>query len=135
MKVSLIAALTLLTPAVALAGSSGPIGKWRTGDGAAQVQIKTCSIGLCGSSGAAADGGGTDDNNPNPALRGRKLIGLPILSLRQTAENLWSGDVYNAQNGQNYNARLTVKSETAIQIEGCVEGTNVCGAETWTRSK
>jgi len=135
MKVLLIAATTLLAPAAALAGADGPIGKWRTGDGSAQVQIRECSVGLCGSIVATADRSGADENNPNPSLRGRKLLGLPILSLKKAGDNTWSGDVYNAQNGQNYHARLSMSGDSALTIEGCVPDTNVCGAEKWTRAK
>jgi uncharacterized protein (DUF2147 family) len=132
MKVSLIAAVIVLAPAAALAG---PAGKWRVGDGTAVVSIRQCGSGLCGSIAATSDGGGVDENNPNPALRNRSLIGLPILSLRKDGDNLWSGSVYNAKDGQNYSARLSMSGESALTLEGCVAGTNICGAESWSRSR
>jgi uncharacterized protein (DUF2147 family) len=132
MKVSLIAAMMALAPAVAHAG---PAGKWRVGDGTAVVSIRQCGAGLCGSIAATSDGGGTDENNQNPALRGRKLVGLPILSLAPAGDNLWSGNVYNAQNGQNYSARMSMKGDAVLTLEGCAPGTNLCGEDQWTRAR
>jgi len=132
MKVALVAAVALLIPASALAG---PAGKWRVGDGTAIVQIKDCAGGLCGAIAWTADKDGRDDNNPDPRQRNRQLVGLPMLRLEKKGENLWSGDVYNAKNGQNYSARLTQKSDAQITLEGCVPGTNLCGEDSWTRVK
>lgn len=132
MKISLIAATLVLAPVAAIAG---PVGKWRVGDGTAVVSIRQCGAALCGSIAATSDGGGVDENNPNPALRGRKLIGLPILRLEKTSENLWSGSVYNAQNGQDYTAKLSMTSDTALTLEGCAPGTNLCGDDQWTRAR
>lgn len=132
MKVWPLALSLLAAPTIALAG---PAGKWRVGDGAAQVQIKSCGgDNLCGSI-AATPGGGVDENNPNPQLRGRALVGLPILRLSKAGENLWSGTIYNAKNGQNYAAKMSMKSDTVISLEGCVPGTNVCGEDRWTRTR
>jgi uncharacterized protein (DUF2147 family) len=130
MKGPLLAALISMVPAVAAAG---PVGKWRVADGTAHVQISQCGPALCGSIAWTNDGGGTDENNPNPAYRTRSLVGLPIMHLQPSGDNLWTGDVYNAKNGQNYSAKLNLRSETVLRLEGCVPGTNLCGEENWTR--
>jgi uncharacterized protein (DUF2147 family) len=133
MKLACVAALALLTPTVALAG---PAGKWRVGDGTAVVQIRDCDGGgLCGHIAWTSDKDGRDENNPVAANRARPLVGLPILRLAKQSENLWSGDVYNAQNGQNYSARLSQKSDAQVVLQGCVPGTNICGEDSWTRVK
>ncbi|MGA9824427.1 MAG: DUF2147 domain-containing protein [Methylocystis sp.] len=124
--------LTLLPPVAALAG---PAGKWRVGDGTAVINIHNCGAGLCGSIDSIPDRNAKDENNPNPAQRSRALLGLPILSLQKSGDNLWSGTIYNAEDGQNYSARLTQKSETVVTLEGCVQGTNVCGEDQWTRQR
>jgi uncharacterized protein (DUF2147 family) len=130
MKVWPLALSILLTPVVALAG---PTGKWRVGDGTGHVQIRQCGgEALCGT---IASTTGKDENNPNPALRGRALSGLQILRLSKTGDNLWSGTIYNAKNGQNYAARMSMKSESLLTVEGCVPGTNVCGEDRWTRTR
>ena len=108
-RIALIMALTLLPPVAALAG---PAGKWRVGDGKAVINIHNCGAGLCGSIDSIPDRNAKDENNPNPAQRSRALLGLPILSLQKSGDNLWSGTIYNADDGQNYSARLTQKSDT-----------------------
>lgn len=131
-RIALIMALTLLPPVAALAG---PAGKWRVGDGTAVINIHNCGAGLCGSIDSLPDRNAKDENNPNPAQRSRALLGLPILSLQKSGDNLWSGTIYNAQDGQNYSARLTQKSDTIVTLEGCVLSTNVCGEDQWTRQR
>jgi uncharacterized protein (DUF2147 family) len=130
MKGALVAAVILLTPAAAIAG---PAGKWRVADGTAHIQITPCGKALCGSIAWTNDGGGKDDHNPDPAQRGRSLMGLPILHLQPTGANLWTGTVYNANDGQNYSARMYLQSESVLKIEGCVPGTNLCGEQSWNR--
>lgn len=127
-----ILALTLLTPA---AGLAGPNGKWRVGDGTAVINVQNCGPNLCGTIEAVPEHGARDDNNPDPKLRTRPLVGLPILTLQKSGENLWTGFIYNPKDGQNYSARLTQKSETAVTLEGCVQGTNLCGEDNWTRAQ
>ncbi len=130
MKGPLVAVAILMIPAAAIAG---PAGKWRVADGTAQIQISPCGQALCGSIAWTNDGDGKDDHNPNPAQRGRSLIGLPILNLQPSGANLWTGNVYNANDGQNYSARMYLQSESVMKIEGCVPGTNICGEESWSR--
>jgi uncharacterized protein (DUF2147 family) len=129
-RVALVMAVTLLTSVAALAG---PAGKWRVGDGTAVISIHNCGAGLCGSIDSISDRNAKDENNPNPAQRSRALLGLPILSLQKSGDNLWSGTIYNAKDGQNYSARLSQKSDTVVTLEGCVQDTNICGEDQWTR--
>lgn len=131
-RIALTMAFTLLPPVAALAG---PAGKWRVGDGTAVINIHNCGAGLCGSIDSIPDRNAKDENNPNPAQRSRALLGLPILSLQKSGDNLWSGTIYNAKDGQNYSARLTQKSETVVTLEGCVQDTNICGEDQWTRQR
>ena len=84
-RIALIMALTLLPSAAALAG---PAGKWRVGDGTAVINIHTCGAGLCGFIDSIPDRNAKDENNPNPAQRSRALLGLPILSLQKSGDNL-----------------------------------------------
>ena len=124
-----VLAATLLASAAA----AGPAGKWRVGDGTAVINVHNCGAGLCGSIEAIAEKGAVDENNPNPAQRSRPLQGLPIMSLQKSGDNLWSGTIYNAQDGQNYAAKLKQDGEAALTLEGCVSGTNLCGQDHWTR--
>jgi uncharacterized protein (DUF2147 family) len=125
-----IPALTLLTASAALAG---PIGKWRVGDGTAVIALHMCGANLCGIIEAGPEKGALDDNNPVPAQRTRRLLGLPILNLKKSGDNNWAGTVYNANDGQNYQANLRQTSESQLTLEGCVVGTNICGSDNWMR--
>jgi uncharacterized protein (DUF2147 family) len=126
-----IPALTLLTASAAAA--AGPIGKWRVGDGTAVIALHLCGANLCGVIESGPEKNALDDNNPDPAQRGRRLLGLPILNLRKSGDNKWAGTVYNANDGQNYQANLSQTSETQLTLEGCVVGTNICGSDSWMR--
>jgi len=126
-----IPALTLLTASAAAA--AGPIGKWRVGDGTAVIALHMCGANLCGVIESGPEKNALDDNNPDPGQRGRRLLGLPILNLRKSGDNKWAGTVYNANDGQNYQANLTQTGEGQLTLEGCVVGTNICGSDNWMR--
>ena len=126
-----IPAMTLLTASAALAAE--PIGKWRVGDGTAVVALHMCGANLCGVIEAGPEKNALDDNNPNPAQRTRRLLGLPILNPKKSGDHQWAGTVYNANDGQNYQANLTQTSDTQLTLEGCVVGTNICGSDSWMR--
>lgn len=112
---------------------AGPAGKWRVGDGSAVINVHSCGAGLCGSIDMIAERGAKDENNPDPAQRARPLLGLAIMSLQRSGDNLWSGMIYNAKNGQSYAAKLMQSNEASLTLEGCVVGTNLCGEDHWTR--
>lgn len=88
MKVrGIVFVLSLLLPSVAFANSF--IGVWSTKEDKSRVEIKNCSADeskLCGTiiwlkepldeNGKAK----ADDNNPEKSLRGRLILGLPLMT-------------------------------------------------------
>jgi len=77
--------------------------------------------------------GGTDKNNPDPKLRNRPTLGMPILmDMAPTNPNKWEGNVYNSENGKIYSASITLSDPNTVRIQGCVLGF-LCGGESWTR--
>jgi hypothetical protein len=78
--------------------------------------------------------GGRDKNNPDPAKVSRPTLGMLILldMKRTTAAEQWNGKVYNAKDGQTYDASIKLLSPDQLAIEGCVLGF-LCGGETWSR--
>jgi uncharacterized protein (DUF2147 family) len=128
---ALTATFFVVSPALA-----DPIGDWRVADGTATVRIKKCGAALCGYVLATSTPAGRDDRNPDPSKRGRSVIGLEVLiNMQKAAENVWSGTTYNAEDGQTYSAKISLQSEQALQIQGCVSGGGPCGSETWNRIK
>jgi uncharacterized protein (DUF2147 family) len=78
--------------------------------------------------------GGIDDKNPNPALRKRPTLGMPILlGMTGTAGAATrSGQIYNSQDGRVYSGRIRLAGPNTLHVEGCVLGF-LCGGEDWQR--
>lgn len=134
----LLAALSVATPAQAQSAEAS--GTWLTQAGDAHVKISKCGGGICGHivwlrepMDTATGKPATDNKNPNPALAKRSMIGLPLFSGMQPAgPNKWSGQIYNADDGNTYASSITVTGAETLRVEGCVGA--LCGGETWTRA-
>ena len=127
-------AATFLLTGSAAAGEPQPTGEWRTANGVANVRIDDCDGVLWGIISWEKEPG-VDSYNPNPAERNRPTFGLHILlAMKPTGAGLWQGQVYNAENGKTYDARISLASPDVLRIEGCVLGF-LCGGENWTRVK
>ena len=73
-----------------------------------------------------------DDQNRNPALRNRPVLGLQLfVGMRPAGPNSWSGQIYNADDGQTYDSTVAQGDADHLQVRGCVGP--LCGGETWTR--
>ena len=137
-----IAALTALPGAApARAQSDGEVGGiWLTQAGDAKVRVSKCGAGICGvvvwlrdPIDPATGRPQVDDKNHNPALARRPMIGLPLFSgMRATGPNKWSGQIYNADDGDTYASNVSVAGPDSLRVEGCMGA--LCGGETWSRS-
>jgi uncharacterized protein (DUF2147 family) len=135
MRRAIVIISTIVTSAILSlpARAAEPTGQWRVEDGSAVIKIDNCGGALWGVV-AWERSPGRDDRNPNPSLRGRPLLGSTVLTnMRKTAQQRWEGRVYNAQNGQTYNANIRLAGENALRIQGCVLGGIICGGQQWTR--
>lgn len=109
-----------------------PVGEWLVADRVARIKIVDCNGHLWGVIAWEARTG-TDTKNPDPRLRNRPTLGMPILlDMAPTKPNRWEGNVYNAQNGQTYTSSITLNDPNTLRIQGCVLGF-LCGGENWTR--
>jgi len=132
---STVALLTIVNMGAALAD---PRGLWLAQDGA-KVRVSSCGAGLCATIASpksrvdpATGGPWTDKNNPDPAKRGRPLVGVAVLSsMVPDGEGRWSGQLYNVDNGNSYSGRLREIDGKTIRIEGCVLG--ICGGQNMSR--
>ena len=130
-------AVLLLVAAAAPVLAADPVGEWFVEDRNARVRIASCPgqrNALCGNIVWSRYAAGTDQHNPDPSKRNRPVVGTMILiDMKQTAANRWEGRVYSPQDGSTYQARMALKSDDVLRIEGCVLGGLFCGGQDWTR--
>ena len=139
----------LLSVALLVGGSqrvgfaASPLGLWYAEGGAAEVEIRACSDGLCGRvvwlRSPIGDNGCElhDDKNPDPAARGKPLIGLVVLhGLKQLdAEGRqWAGGtIYDPVSGRTYWCNARLDSDDRLFLRG-FWGIELLGrTATWTR--
>src|SRR4051812_35713844 len=90
-----LAATAILTISTCSAFADSPVGDWLVEDSSIRVRIIDCASALWGVI-AAEKTPGNDTNNPDPALRGRPMLGVPLLiNLQQAEPNLWTGKIYD----------------------------------------
>ncbi len=127
---SAVALSTLVGAGTALAD---PKGLWLAEDGG-RVRVSSCGgTALCATIVTPKVGAPpTDRNNPDPALRGRPLVGVAVLiSMLPAGPGRWSGRLYNTDNGQTYEGHLLDLDRRTIRVEGCAIG--ICGGRNLTR--
>jgi uncharacterized protein (DUF2147 family) len=126
-------------PARAQAGDDVS-GIWLTQAGDAKVRVSKCGGGICGvivwlkdPIDPATGKPQIDDKNHNPSLARRPMIGLPLfLGMQPAGPNKWSGQIYNADDGNSYASNVSVEGPDTLKVEGCVGA--FCGGESWSRS-
>ena len=149
-KLVLVALLGVLA-STASAQSPSVMGTWLTASGIAQVRIGPCPdpasgpicglvVGLINPRGpdgnAVAPDMATDYRNPDPALRTRKVIGMPLIwGFKKTSDpnTFEEGQIYNGENGKTYNANISLQPDGKLRLRGYV-GTPMFGeTQLWTR--
>jgi uncharacterized protein (DUF2147 family) len=124
------------------AWAADPTGTWATEKGKAKIEIADCGGALCGrivwlaqpndpKTGAPL----LDSKNRDEAKRQQPLIGVEIVKeMRPSGQpDRWTGRVYNPEDGGTYTAHITMKSDAALRLEGCMMV--ICSGETWTRAE
>ena len=137
-------ALFLGTFVVPAALAAEPVGLWLTEGGKSRVEIAPCGDKLCGTivwlKEPLDDAGKekVDANNPDEALRSRKLLGLPLLNgfVRASEDGVWeNGTIYNPEDGKTYRSKMTLKDADTLKVRGYV-GIPLFGkTQIWTRVK
>ncbi len=121
-----------LYPAIAFA--AGPEGDWWVHDKQARIRIADCAGALWGVISWEAKPG-VDEHNPDPAKRGRPMLGVPIiLGMKPAGADKWSGSIYNSAFGQTVKGGISLEAPETLRITGCVLGL-LCGGENWTRAE
>ncbi|UZW53787.1 DUF2147 domain-containing protein [Sphingobium sp. JS3065] len=135
-RIAARAALFILPLSAALpAEAAQPIaGRWATVEGKAIVQISPCGKTLCGriekivkpTPGRPQ----TDMKNPDPALRGKPLTGLALLTGFEDAGGLWKGSIYDPESGKTYNSKVSRNGDGTLKVQGCIMF--FCKTQIWT---
>ena len=125
-------------------------GLWLT-DVKSHVRIMQCSEGLCGYIAKVSirpelynkhkeqiDAVGIENAfdyfNKDPELRNRRLLGLQILSLNiREAEGIYSGKVYNPEDGKTYSGKMELINNNQLRLTGCAYFGIICRSEDWFR--
>jgi uncharacterized protein (DUF2147 family) len=112
-----------------------PVGQWTVSNGQANIRVVDCGGRYWGFVASEQKPGGTDKNNPNPALRRRPTLGMPILLGLGPSDRrgTWSGQIYNSEDGRTYSGRISLTGRDTLHVEGCVLGI-LCGGEDWHRA-
>ena len=78
-----------------------------------------------------------DVENPDPALRDRKLFGLQILYgfRMETADRWGGGRVYDPNNGNTYRGTITLVNVNTLRLRGFIALSLFGRTEVWTRRK
>ena len=127
----------LLMAAAAVAAPSptpDPTGEWLVADKIARIKIADCSGRMWGVVSWESKPG-VDSQNPDPKLRSRPTLGMPILlGMARSGPNQWDGEIYNSENGKTYSASIALQDANTLRVQGCVLGF-LCGGENWTRAE
>jgi uncharacterized protein (DUF2147 family) len=109
-----------------------------TADRNAIVRIAPCGARICGTLVRVLARGPkvprTDAHNPQPSLRSRPLVGLPVLTGFSRDDEQWTGGhAYDAKTGRSYKARLTPNPDGTLTVTGCI--LVLCKSQRWTRAR
>ncbi|MCF8533557.1 MAG: DUF2147 domain-containing protein [Reyranella sp.] len=151
-RLFLAALLAVVAPAVS-AQTPSVMGTWLTASGVAQVRIEPCQnpasgplcgfiVGLINPKGpdgaVVAPEAATDYRNADPALRGRKVLGMPLIwgFTKMADPNAYdSGQIYNGENGKIYSANITLQADGTLRLRGYVGSPMFGETQIWTRVK
>ena len=122
-------------------GKDALVGKWLTTTGEAQIMIYPAGGKFSGrivwlkkpndSTGQPE----TDDNNPDPKLARRPIIGLEMLKgFTYTADGVWEGGtIYDPKTGRTYSCKISMVERDKINVRGFVGISMLGRTETWSR--
>ena len=136
--ITALAPVALLILATA-ARAETPEGMWETGE--SHIEIYDCGELLCGRIVAldepldAKGNPKTDENNPDPALRSRPILGMDLVAgFSRKSDTKWvGGTIYDPRDGKTYKCKMTLEKDGTLKVRGYV-GMSLFGKTVvWTR--
>lgn len=127
---------------ICAASAQDVLGKWKLENGSAIVQVYKSGESFNGKivwlkKATEADGTpAVDKNNPDPAKKTRKLLGLNMLfGLKKTGDEYTGGRIYDPANGKTYYCSFKVEGNS-LKVRGSLDKKGVLGRTmTWYRVK
>ena len=153
MRSWLLAGVAALMVMPAWAQAPSVQGMWLTASGKAEVRIEACADpaagALCGFIADLINPRGpdgvvvapevaTDFRNEDPALRSRKVLGMPLIwGFKKTSDpNVFEGGkIYNGENGKTYSANISLQADGTLRLRGYVGSPMFGETQVWTRVK
>jgi uncharacterized protein (DUF2147 family) len=135
MKIRTFLTIILLTAATAFgAGPSDILGPWKTAGGDSQLEFYRCGDKICGKiiwlkvpnyidrKDGPVGTTKVDRKNPNPALRNRPILGLPVMrGLTPKGANRWgNGACYDPETGKSYKCKMSLTSPKRLELRGYI---------------
>ncbi len=111
-------------------------GYWLTPDGDT-VEVYPCGESVCGRIVASPDIDPAgepvvDENNPDPALRDREILGMVFIEGFEKSRKGWrKGTIYDPRDGKTYRSAMS-RDEDTLNVKGCVGP--FCRTLTWTQT-
>lgn len=141
MKRIFISMFFMLAP-LAAALAQDVVGKWKLSDGTAIVEVYQEGNVFNGKivwlkTPTESDGTPVvDDNNPDPKLRKRQVLGLNMLSgLAKNGGEYSGGTIYDPGNGKTYNCSMRVEGDL-LKVRGSLDKKGLIGRTMdWYRVK
>lgn len=133
-RIRALALLSFVMSSAAAAAGPAPIaGQWLTADGSAVVSVGSCGAQTCGRISrvlkSAPGAPRVDANNPDPALRTRPVVGLPILTGFAPGGGDWRGRIYDPRNGKSYKSIVSREADGTLKVKGCIAF--FCQTQVW----
>jgi uncharacterized protein (DUF2147 family) len=131
----------LLLAGVAPAVAAGSVaGTWRLSSGKVTIRVSPCGgQNICATITGLAQPLNKkgqpklDKENPNPALRSRRIIGLQVVNgMKPSGADTWSGRIYNADDGRTYSGSAKLSGNT-LTISACILGGLACQKKKFVR--
>ncbi len=141
-------AVLLWTSFAHAAGGNAILGFWYTQNHDTQFKLYKCWMDYCGKisymrhpdysltkKGGLAGRPRLDIHNPDPLLRNRPLLGLPLLEgFRYVGHDLWEGGkIYDPDNGKKYSCKIWLAGNNRLKLRGYIGFSLFGETETWVR--
>ena len=112
-------------------------GIWQKSDGEAQILLKIEKGILNGYlTKVAADAPVHDSKNPDPSLRGRKIVGLQIIRGFRKEGGKWvGGSLYDCRRGKSYKGSIWLEDRENLRMRGHLGVSLIGSTAKWKRIK